>query len=226
MRQGVLFYRSLTGAFDLRRMCDRAVSYGKLAYISVVALSLSACARMQVSDPNMFAIDPILGDGPEAGATANSSRALETEAERVARLEAQVAELSSDVAHLRRALDILDGQAKPAPVPLATSFVETIRPDPVSQLYALAPPSAQAGKSLFFEAELGAFRSKDAAEDCWRRLAGEASMADLNPRFTITGAETRLVVGPLLSEAAVNAIKIDASAVSGPCRGLAPLRAY
>lgn len=221
-----MLYRSLTGAFDLRRMCDRAVGHGRLVYVSATALVLSACARMQLSDPTMFAVDPILGDGPETGAMAMQPQARETEAERMAKLEAQIAALSADVADLRRALDVLDRQAKPSGASRPASFVETSKPAASPQLYALAPPAPMTARSLFFEAELGSFRSKDAAEDCWRRLAGEASMADLNPRFTVTGAETRLAVGPLLSEAAVNAIKVEASAISGPCRGFAPVRAY
>jgi hypothetical protein len=226
MWQGVMLYRSLTGLIDLRRMCNRAVSYGRLLAFSVATLSISACARMHLSDVTQFAIEPKLGEGPEVGATANSPQVEESEAERMAKLETQMAALGADVADLQKALAMLDQQVRPRPASVPVGAPETVLLPAMSYLYAQAPEPSKTARSLFFEAELGAFRSKQAAEDCWRRVAGEASMADLNPRFTITGAETRLTVGPLLSEAAVNAIKIEASAISGPCRGLAPVRAF
>lgn len=230
MWQGAMLYGSLTGLFDLRRMRDHIVGYGKFMSFSVAALSMSACARMHLSDPTLFAVEPKLGEAPETAATVNKPRPEESEAEHLQKLEAQVAALGAEVADLRTALAILDRQlpdrqTRPRPAALPLSFPEVGKPAPMSHLYA-PPPAPAAGRSLFFEAELGSFRSRQAAEDCWRHLAGEAAMAGLNPRFTITGAETRLAVGPLHSEAAVSALQVETSTLSGPCRGLAPARAY
>jgi hypothetical protein len=221
-----MLYLSLTGGVDLRCMRELLIGYLKWMAFSVVALGLSACARMHMSDPTLFAVEPKLGEPPEAGAMANTPHVHETEAERIEKLEAQMAALGADVANIRKALDVMGPLPDPGAGTVQASFPEAARPGAVSHLYSPAPTLGEGGQSLFYEAELGSFRSKRAAQDCWRRVAGEASMADLNPRFTVIGAETRLTVGPLLSEAAVNTLQVETSAISGPCRVTAPVRAY
>jgi hypothetical protein len=221
-----MLYLSLTGSVDLGCMRDLLVSYLKWMAFSIAALGLSACARMHMSDPTLFAVEPKLGEPPEAGAMANAQQVQETEAERIEKLEAQLAALGADVANIRKALDVMGPLPDPGAGTVQASFPEAAKPAAVSHLYAQAPAMGEGGRSLFYEAELGSFRSRRAAEDCWRRVAGEAGAADLNPRFTITGAETKLTVGPLLSEAAVSALQVEASSLSGPCRVTAPVRAY
>jgi len=224
-----MFYLSLTGASDLLWMQKHLVSYLKLVAFSVAALGLSACARMHLSDPTMFSIEPRLGEPPEAGAV-DRPAVIETEAQRMEALEAQVEGLAAQVASLRGALEIMG----PLPDPgagLVHAFFPTAarassRTAGASQLYASAPGLGEGGRSLFYEAELGSFRSKQAAEASWRQLSGEAGISNLNPRFTETGAETRLTVGPLASEAAVNALCVELSALAGACRVAAPVRAF
>jgi hypothetical protein len=221
-----MFYWSLTGSVDLLWMRKHLVSYLKLVAFSVAALGLSACARMHLSDPTMFAVEPRLGEPPNAGA-ADQPAVVETEAQRMEALEAQVEGLGAQGASLRRALEIM------GPLPDAgAGLVQATFPGAAkfsfrsSQLYASAPAMGEGGRSLFYEAELGSFRSRQAAEDSWRRMVGEAGVSNLNPRFTETGAETHLTVGPLVSEAAVNALCVELSALTGECRVAAPVRAF
>jgi hypothetical protein len=221
-----MLYLSLTGGVDLQCMRELLVGYLKWMAFSVAALGLSACARMQIADPTLFAVEPKLGDPPEAGAMADTPHASGTEAERIETLEAQMAALGADVANIRRALETMGPLPDPGAGSVQASFPQAAKPAAMSHLYAPAPTLGEDRRSLFYEAELGSFRSKKAAEDCWRRLAGEAGMADLNARFTVIGAETSLTVGPLPSEAAVNALQVETSALFGSCRVAAPVRSY
>jgi cell division septation protein DedD len=226
MWQGVMLYWSLTGGVDLKCMRGLLVSYLKWMAFSIAALGLSACARMHMPDPALLAGEPKVGEPPEAGAMTYQPQAQTIEADRIEKLEAQVAALGADVANIRKALEVIGPLPDPGAGSVQASFQSAARPAAMPHLYAPAPAMSEASRSLFYEAELGSFRSKQAAEACWRRLAGEASMVDLNPRFTLMGAETMLSVGPVLSEAAVNALKVEISAISGPCQGWAPIRAH
>ena len=83
-----------------------------------------------------------------------------------------------------------------------------------SDLYA-PPPELTGGRSLFYEAELGSFRSKQAAEAGWRRHGRRRPAYGLTPRYTAVGADTRLTAGPLASQAAVDALCVELSALPG-----------
>jgi len=203
-------------------------SYLRFVAFSVVALGLSACARMHLSDPTMFALEPKLGEPPEAGAMVDKPADGMTEDQRIEALEAQMAALGADSANIRRALDVMGPLPDPHAGLVAATFPEIAKPrDPVrpARLYA-PPPVLGEGSSLFYEAELGSFRSKAAAEAGWRQLAKDNRLAGLDPRYSIAGAETRLSVGPLASEAAVSALCVELSALAGACRVAAPVRAY
>ncbi len=226
-----MLYWSLTGGADLRWMREQLVSYLRFVAFSAVALGLSACARMHLSDPTQFAIEPMFGDPPEVGALTDAPQVHETDAERIEKLENQMAALDADAASIRTALAVMGPLPDPGAGLVQATFpgvAKAAGPGRAgdSQLYAPAPDMGEGGRSLFYEAELGSFRSKQAAEAGWRLLAGEAGLANVNPRFTETGASTRLTVGPFASEAAVNAMCVDLSALAGACRVTAPVRAY
>jgi hypothetical protein len=95
----------------------------------------------------------------------------------------------------------------------------------LARLYAPAPTFARA-RSLFYEAELGVFRSRSEAESGWKQLAGDRRLASLNVRYSADGNLTRLIAGPLDSEDAVKALCVELSALAGQCRVAAPIRAY
>jgi cell division septation protein DedD len=80
--------------------------------------------------------------------------------------------------------------------------------------------------SLFYEAELGSFATRSAAEARWKQLVATNRLAGIDPAYAAVGAETRLTVGPLASEAAVEALCVELSSLTGACRVVAPIRAY
>lgn len=214
-------------------MRDRLVSYLRFIGFSAVALVIAACVKIAPAEAATSPAEPLFGDPPETGQI--TAPAAQTDEDRIAALEAQVSKLDAEISQLRRALDVL-GPLPDQPgmfIPLAQSDI-TGEPSSdaqdeaaakLAQLYAPAPKLAQAS-SLFYEAELGSFATKAAAEAQWRKLLAGNRLVGIEPRYAAVGAETRLTAGPLVSAAAVDALCVELSALAGPCRGVAPIRAY
>lgn len=211
------------------------MSYLRFVGFSVAALALAACAKLASTDlATMGRPEPRFGEPPQAAQMTNAAPV--SDAERLAALQAQVDELGGQLSHLQKALDVL-GPLPDQPdmfIPVAASEItgEIAVEDETSahaarlaRLYAVAP-KLNGASTLFYEAELGSFASRTAAEAGWKRLAAGNRMAALQPRYAAVGAETRLLAGPLASEAAVDALCVELSALAGQCRVAAPIRAY
>lgn len=216
-------------------MRQQVATYLRFAGFSVVALAIAACMKIAPAEAATSRPEPLFSDPPETSQMAADPAPGPTEAERIAALEAQVEALGSEIAQLRKALDVL-GPLPDQPemfIPVAKSDITGEPPaDPqdeaaarLAQLYAPAPSLSRAS-SLFYEAELGSFASKEAAEARWKKLIAGNRLAGVEPRYAAVGAEIRLSAGPLMSEAAVDALCVELSAMAGPCRGVAPIRAY
>ncbi len=98
-------------------------------------------------------------------------------------------------------------------------------PQDLAQLYAVAPKFDRSA-SLFHRAEFGSFASQQAAEDRWRALIETSRLAGLAPAYADVGGEIRLTVGPLSSAGEVEALCVELAALTGLCRGIAPVRAW
>lgn len=205
------------------------VSYLKFVAFSLAALGLAACVKLNPGGGPTGRPEPLLGEPPVKAAAI-------TDADRIEALEDQVEKLDTELTALRKALDVMG----PLPehedvfVPVAATEIagDIPKTDPeteaaarLARLYA-PPPSFARAKSLFYEAELGSFASRTAAEAGWKRLLGDKRLAGLNPRYSTNGDQTRLAVGPLDSEAAVTALCIELSSLAGQCRVTAPVRAF
>jgi len=214
-------------------MHTSVVRYLKLAGFSVAALTLTACAKIAPSEAAHGRPQPLIGEPPESRQMAASGAPV-SEAARIAVLEAQVAALDSQIVHLRKALDVLG----PLPdhegmfIPVSVSEIAGEVADPAAEanarlanLYAPAPLLSGAD-SLFYEAELGSFASRKAAEAQWKQLSASNRLAGLAPVYVAAGDQTRLVAGPIASEEAVAALCVELSALTGACRVVAPIRAY
>jgi hypothetical protein len=230
---GRMFYRSLTGFADLWAMRSWLASYLRFAGFSVVALAIAACAKLAPAEAGTRP-EPLFGDPPEAGQMAADPATTISEAERIAALEAQVEKLGDEIAHLRKALDVLG----PLPdqegmfIPVAKSEItgeiadaETEANIRLANLYSPAPTMPRAS-SLFYEAELGSFATKLAAEARWKQLRASNRLAGLEPHYDAFGSEIRLGAGPLMSENAVAALCVELSSLAGQCRVAAPIRTY
>lgn len=208
------------------------VNYLRFVGFSVAALAVAACAKIAPTEGASGRPEPLIGDPPEAGQMAASPEPV-SEAERIAALEAQVAALDSQIVHLRKALDVmgplpdLDGMF----IPVSKLEIAGEAADQAAEantrlanLYSPAPLLSRAS-SLFYEAELGSFATQSAAEARWRQLVATNRLAGIEPSYAAIGAETRLTAGPLASEAAVAALCVELSSLTGACRVVAPIRA-
>jgi hypothetical protein len=203
-------------------MRQRAVRYVRFVTFSVAALGLAACVKLA----------PVPGatGRPEPRFAEPSVAVAVTDAERIEALNGRVEALDAELAALRKALDVMGPlpEHEDAFIPVANAEItgdipktelETEAAARVARLYP-PPPSFARARSLFYEAELGAFRSKSEVESGWKRLAG------LNARYGADGDQTRLVAERLDGDAAAKALCVELSALAGQCRVAAPIRAY
>jgi cell division septation protein DedD len=229
-----MFYGSLTGWADPRAMRDWLVSYLRFVGFSAVALAVAACAKLAPAETAMGRPEPRFGEPPKTSQIEANPAARPSEEERISDLEAQVAALDVELTHLRKALDVL-GPLPDQPdlfIPVAQTEITGAPADPadaelarLARLYAPAPMLNRAS-TLFYEAELGSFANKTAAEARWRQLVAANRLAGLAPAYADVGSEIRLSAGPLASEAAVDALCVELSALAGACRVVTPIRAY
>ncbi|MDP3494157.1 MAG: SPOR domain-containing protein [Hyphomonadaceae bacterium] len=209
------------------------VSYLRFVGFSVAALAIAACARLAPAEGLTGRPEPLIGEPPEAGQMAANAPFV-SENDRIVALEAQVAALDSQLVHLRKALDVMG----PLPdqegmfIPVAMSEITGEVSDPaaaanarLANLYSPAP-ALNGANSLFYEAELGSFATRVAAENRWKQLVASKKLESLNPAYASIGTEIRLSAGPIASEADVTALCVELSSLAGPCRVVAPIRAY
>lgn len=209
--------------------------YLRFAGFSVAALVVAACVRIAPAEAAPGRPEPLIGEPPESGQIAAKAPSI-SEADRIAALEAQVAALDAQVANLRKALDLLGPlpdhpdlfiPAETAAPPSAGTLAAEALADNARLAARFSPaPALDRAASLFYAAELGAFASPAAAETRWKQLVVAKSLTGLEPGYAAAGAQTRLTVGPLGSEAEVQALCVELSSLTGACRVVAPIRAY
>ena len=211
-------------------MHSGVVRYLRLAGLSVAALAVAACAKIAPSETASGRPEPLVGEPPESGQMAASTQPV-SEADRIAALEAQVAALDSQIVHLRKALDVLGPLPDPdgmlSPFAKSESTGEAAKANArLASLYSPAPVLTHAS-SLVYGAELGSFAARSAAEARWKQLVATNRLAaGVEPAYASVGSEIRLTAGPMISEEAVTSLCVELSSLAGPCRVVAPIRAY
>jgi hypothetical protein len=199
--------------------------YLRFVAVSVAALSLAACVKL--APPGLFAAqppEPRIGESPAA--LDASERAPTTDADRIAALEAEVAALDAQLSHLRQALDVLGPLPAHPDLFIPVADVEPNTESSIANLYA-PPPMLSGASSLFYEAELGSFATRQAAEARWKQLVATNRLGSLKPAYhDAAGSSVRLAAGPLTTEADVDALCVELSALGSVCRVAAPIRAY
>jgi hypothetical protein len=118
------------------------VLYLKFVAFSVVALSLAACTRMSLSDPTMFALNPIQGDPPASGMELVEPVKKPVTVEEV---EQQLALLDAKIVDLKKALEVMSPKTR------VQEFAVSGAPGTESATAALYQPAPDLpqGKSLF-----------------------------------------------------------------------------
>jgi uncharacterized protein len=121
------------------------------------------------------------------------------------------------VAERQKALKLAQAKAKqapppnskPKPVKVATAKVPATKAPVVK-----ASPLPAAAVSGGWRIQLGAFSQRASAEGLYQRVSGKPALAGRSPYYVVSGAVTRLQVGPFASKAAASAA---CGAIGVPC---------
>ncbi len=188
--------------------------------VSAAAFGLAICAPLAAAQAPAPRPEPRFGEAPAGEAPAQHVPA----GDQIAPLEADLAAVDAEIANIRKALDVLGPLPDHPGLFIPVSLDDGAGRD-ISQLYAVAP-KIDSANSLFHQAELGSFASRIAAEERWRQLSETNRLAGLRPAYADVGGQVRLVAGPLGSAAEVEALCVELAALAGPCRPVAPIRAW
>jgi hypothetical protein len=208
-----------------------AVAYLRFLAFSVAALALAACAKLGPAELGMRRPEPKQSEPPEAAKMVADLTFSHVHSDSIEELEQQVAALDAELANLRKALDVMGPLPEQVDLFIATAIEEKPEADPrmenaarLARLYSPVPRYDPA-RSLFHEAQLGAFRNHAAAEAGWKKLAASRQLAGFDPRFGANASQS-LLAGLFASDPAVDALCVELSALAGACRVPAPVRAY
>lgn len=188
---------------------------------SAAAFGLAACLPLALAQPLSHTPEPRIGEAPAGDLSADADA---SELHLLAAAEMELAALDAEISHLRKALDIL-GPLPDHPGLFIPVSMDEPTPADRARLYAIAP-KLDHSRSLFHEAEFGAFPSRAAAEERWRLLVETNRLAGLAPTYADVGGDVRLTAGPLATAGDVEALCVELAAVAGPCRVAAPIRAW
>jgi len=200
------------------------VRYLRSIGVSTAAFGLAVCVPMAAAQTLAHQPEPRFRDAPASDASDTAAPAAEVLAAQEAALEADVAAAAAQISNIRKVMEVLGPLPEHPGLFIPVSMAgET--PRNRADLYAVAPKLDRPA-SLFHQAELGSFSSRDAAEIRWRQLTETNKLASLAPAYADVGAEVRLFAGTLDSAADVAALCVELSALGGPCRPVVPIRAW
>jgi hypothetical protein len=198
-------YGSLTRAADLPGMHHHLVSYLRLLGFSVCALAVAVCTRFGAAHAATPAPEPRIANPPSQAEMAAAAVVM-TDEERIIELEARLTALSAEIANLSKALEVL------GPLP---DHADLFIPVDMSDLDA---PAARPGNPVsdIHNASLGALaRLRPAMANIRIAAAG----------YDVTTHNIRLEKD-LGEDETMTALCVELSALTGPARVVAPIRAW
>lgn len=195
-------------------MRDHLVSYLRLLGFSVCTLAVALCTRFAAAHAATPAPEPRFALPPAQGDVAAAPIAL-TEDEAVAELDHHLSAVSAEIANLSKALDVL-GPLPDHPelfIPVAMSELENSAPSgKTTRPY--SPVASPANRLADTHASLGAFASHARSANIGRLQTGY-DVPPHNVRFD----------PDLSADETIAALCVELSAVAGPPRVVAPIRA-
>ncbi len=180
-------------------MYYRLVSTLRLLGASLAVLA-AACARLAPSAGLSTPPEPRFSDAPSSDQLAADAVRRDDQA-RIVALEARLAAISADMANLRKALDVL------GPLP---DHADLFIPVDLAEMDEASPAATQA---LLGHAGLGCFAAAMDTPDFTEPLGLE---------YHGLGEGVQVSVS---EDAAISALCIQLSAIAGPARAVAPIRA-
>lgn len=206
-------------------MRQRLVRIFRLSGLAAAAFWLAVCLPLAHAQAERQVLsqtpEPRFGEAPAGDATLLQAA---SEDNLLAAVQAELATADAEFSNIRKALDVL-GPLPDHPDLFIPFTLDEPAPQDLAQLYAVAPKFDRSS-SLFHRAEFGSFASQQAAEDRWRALIETSRLVGLAPAYADVGGEIRLTVGPLSSAGEVEALCVELAALTGLCRGIAPVRAW
>ena len=193
-------------------MRHHLVSYLRLLGFSLSALALAACARLAPLPIVSIAPEPRLAPPPQGEMAAAPETLSEEELTAQTLASAEAAEL--EIVHLRKALDILGPLPDHPGMFIPVEFSDLDKPAAQSRRYSPVTPS-EAMPPEFNRCGLGRFSGLDTGAG-WNRLPDGVLEA-----YDTQGHNVR-VAAP---DDGVNALCVELSALAGPARVAAPIRA-
>jgi hypothetical protein len=184
-----------------RGMRHHLVSYVRLLAASLAAFAVAACVRL--APPSAFAPspEPRFTDAPPADQLAAPGPGLDDDA-RIESIHARLAAVEAEIVNLRKVLDVL------GPLPEHADLFIPV--DPAE----LDARSEQAAEAFLAHAGLGCFGA-----------ATETPAIAIPVRAGYHGLDEGIELA-LDEDAALDALCVELSAISGPASVVAPIRAW
>ncbi len=227
----------LTDKSDSDVMKQRILNLLRFTLVSVSAVALVACAKVNSLADAETDVEPRRSNGPEDPLHAHVMRGrINWEEQRIDSMENQLQALTVELKGLREALEIMGPfddvpAAADALVDVDAAHGLTMPRDEtprvsvasgeaaafdLADIYA-PPPSIHNARSIFHGVQLAAYPTQGAASADWMRLSAELDLNGLEPRFNDTGNGVRLYAGPISSRAEASGLCVELTQLAGAC---------
>lgn len=172
-----------------------------------------------------MAAEPRFADAPDPAVAVPQFYDAQDEDDRFAALEARLDAVDSEIANLRKVFDVLGPLPDHADlfIPVELSEIDGSQDD-VAHRYSPIVRGTEAEIARFHRIELGSYPAQAEAEARWGQLAAAGSLTGRRPGYDRIGGDISLA-DCLSDDAAVNALCVELSALAGPARVAAPIRA-
>ena len=209
-------------------MQKHLANYLRLIGFSLSAVAIAACARL--APQSMAALappEPRVTDAPEAADIGPHFFAQQAEDDRMEALQARLDAVDAEIANLRKVFDVLGPLPDHAElfIPVMLSEIDGTGPETdVAHRYSPVLRGTEADMARFHRIELASYPAQAEAEARWNELAAAGTLTRSRPGYD--RIESGICLDGRISEDdALNALCVELSAIAGPARVAAPIRA-
>lgn len=205
------------------------VNYMRLVGFSLSAIAIAACARLAPQGMAVTALapEPRFTDAPTPAEIAPQFYEQQAEDDRMDELQARMDALDAQIVNLRKVLDVV-GPLPDHPeifIPIMLSEIDKPMTDAeAAHRYSAIARGNEAEIARFQRIELASYPAQALIEARWNKLAAAGTLTRSRPGYDRIEAGISLA-GRLSKDDALNALCVELSAISGPPRVAAPIRA-
>lgn len=206
-------------------MQKHLVKYLRLVGFSLSAVAVAICTRLAPPGLTAEAQEPRFADAPAPSDIAPDFFGDEAEDARMAVLQARLDAVDSEIANLRKALEVL-GPLPDHPglfIPVDLAEITAAAPDAKpGHRYSPIVRGEAGDVARFHRIELASYPAYAEIEARWNEMATAGTLTGRRAGYD------RIEVGVSLKgvsdDAAINALAVKLSAIAGPARVAAPIR--